>query len=459
MRPSKNSDSNSSNDKCEFIGAYSTASTLVKDLFKAKSSQPSTLFWSQGSRQSEEKVRDSLFGQSNFFSQKAASPLFKTLPTGNLLGGDRTAEDKVFKNNASSLSILSESSVLEPPLLRLDRSGNQDEFNYISVETLYKLHTEFTDDNFCIRLNSRTQAIYLDTEQLEEELVSPLLPAYTKSQQSNHCIDPSLDGCGLSGENNAAYDKCMIEEPLTHTFASPSFQNNKLLEKYSDYKIKSLQQNCQACPISMGSIRAREVRGVSTRLLVVDCRYQFEYQGGHIPGAININCPSVLGMLFHELRSKKSSSDFIDKLLYIQDREISCEDITLISSACEKIRILKNASNLQATSSQHPNSINISSIDDQGAETEIIIIFHCEFSSQRGPNLIRHWRSLDREYNEYPELTFPQIYVLRGGYEAWAGLTGAPYLPMYCKDHKEQMIAAEQRLAQEWKALKTKPIK
>ncbi len=47
-----------------------------------------------------------------------------------------------------------------------------------------------------------------------------------------------------------------------------------------------------------------------------------------------------------------------------------------------------------------------------------IIIFHCEFSSERGPRLCRLFRSLDRQYNllNYPQLSFPSIYLLDGGY-------------------------------------------
>ena len=47
-----------------------------------------------------------------------------------------------------------------------------------------------------------------------------------------------------------------------------------------------------------------------------------------------------------------------------------------------------------------------------------MIIFHCEFSSERGPRLCRFFRSLDRQHNvaNYPHLSFPSIYLLDGGY-------------------------------------------
>lgn len=49
----------------------------------------------------------------------------------------------------------------------------------------------------------------------------------------------------------------------------------------------------------------------------------------------------------------------------------------------------------------------------------VIVIFHCEFSSERGPSLLKFLRSQDRLINEpvYPNLYFPELYLLEGGYK------------------------------------------
>lgn len=65
----------------------------------------------------------------------------------------------------------------------------------------------------------------------------------------------------------------------------------------------------------------------------------------------------------------------------------------------------------------------VSSIDKQSP----IIIFHCEYSSERGPRLCRLFRSLDRSFhlNDYPNLSFPFVYLLDGGYaEFFRNTTG-----------------------------------
>merc|ERR1712088_1275707 len=48
-----------------------------------------------------------------------------------------------------------------------------------------------------------------------------------------------------------------------------------------------------------------------------------------------------------------------------------------------------------------------------------IIIFHCEFSSERGPRLMSLLRKRDRDLNNatYPALHYPECYLLSKGYK------------------------------------------
>lgn len=45
-----------------------------------------------------------------------------------------------------------------------------------------------------------------------------------------------------------------------------------------------------------------------------------------------------------------------------------------------------------------------------------ILIFHCEYSLERGPRMFNHLRKVDRERNEYPNLSYPEMYLLADGY-------------------------------------------
>ncbi|XP_076100845.1 M-phase inducer phosphatase-like [Mytilus galloprovincialis] len=114
---------------------------------------------------------------------------------------------------------------------------------------------------------------------------------------------------------------------------------------------------------------------------IIDCRYPYEFEGGHIRGAEN--------MYLHETI------------------------LTLL---------------------QEPTK------DKQ------IVIFHCEFSSERGPKMMRFLRSKDRELNKenYPSLNFPEIYLLDNGYKAFFNEKPAlcdpvSYRPMLHSDHSEDL--------------------
>lgn len=88
-----------------------------------------------------------------------------------------------------------------------------------------------------------------------------------------------------------------------------------------------------------------------------------------------------------------------------------------------------------------------------------VFILHCEFSSKRGPRFFRQIRSLDRSQNEYPILTFPQLYVLKGGFEGFYKLSPQlcegqdVYRPMSRPEFEEELQVNEKQVALEWRQL------
>ena len=117
---------------------------------------------------------------------------------------------------------------------------------------------------------------------------------------------------------------------------------------------------------------------------IIDCRYPFEFEGGHIRTASNI---------------------------------------------WERGTMLKEYLQSDQHRRSHPTKRNI-------------IVFHCEFSSERGPKMCRFLRQMDRDANKdsYPGLYYPEIYVLEGGYKAFYGLYPGlcdpqTYKPMLHPDH------------------------
>ncbi|KAJ2079213.1 m-phase inducer phosphatase [Coemansia sp. RSA 988] len=88
--------------------------------------------------------------------------------------------------------------------------------------------------------------------------------------------------------------------------------------------------------------------------IVVDCRFPYEYEGGHIDGAVNAPTLEALEALLLGRKVNK----------------------------------------------------------------RVVVVLHCEYSIQRAPSMASHLRRRDREANmhRYPHLDYPEIYVLKGGY-------------------------------------------
>ncbi|XP_069139237.1 M-phase inducer phosphatase-like [Argopecten irradians] len=149
-----------------------------------------------------------------------------------------------------------------------------------------------------------------------------------------------------------AVNRLVEEEDLigdgTDTFCLPTIRG-----KHQD--LKSISAD------TMADILTGSYDDVINDYRIIDCRYPYEYDGGHIQKAENMYTRDQVQQLLH-------------------DRQ-SC-DVT-------------------------------------GKRT--VLIFHCEFSSERGPKMMRFLRTQDRAQNEanYPALTYPEMYLLDGGFKAF----------------------------------------
>lgn len=91
--------------------------------------------------------------------------------------------------------------------------------------------------------------------------------------------------------------------------------------------------------------------------MIVDCRFEYEYQGGHVDGAVNYN-----------------------------DKELL-----------------------------------VSQLFQSALPGKTLLIFHCEYSAHRAPIMARYVRQQDRSINveQYPRLSYPEVYILDGGYSGF----------------------------------------
>lgn len=117
--------------------------------------------------------------------------------------------------------------------------------------------------------------------------------------------------------------------------------------------------------------------GMFKSLHIIDCRYAYEYAGGHIIGATQVSNPSAFIELFFET----------------------------------------------------PRS-------------NALVVLYCEFSQDRGPQMAMCFRNIDRDVNRnrYPELDYPHVYVLDGGYrmfyQGYENYCDGGYVPMLDTVHR-----------------------
>uniref|UniRef100_H9GLP2 M-phase inducer phosphatase n=1 Tax=Anolis carolinensis TaxID=28377 RepID=H9GLP2_ANOCA len=138
-------------------------------------------------------------------------------------------------------------------------------------------------------------------------------------------------------------------------------------------------------PEMMVAVLTGQFSSLIERCVIVDCRYPYEYEGGHIKGAVN-------------LPLEKDVEEFL----------------------LQKPMVPSDSSK------------------------RVIVVFHCEFSSERGPRMCRFVREKDRACNDYPSLHYPELYVLKGGYKEFfpqyqSHCEPPSYRPMHHQDFKEDL--------------------
>jgi len=124
---------------------------------------------------------------------------------------------------------------------------------------------------------------------------------------------------------------------------------------------------------------------------VIDCRFEYEYDGGHIEGAMNF---------------------------------------------CDKEQLAERLFSAPTTNNT-------------------LLILHCEYSAHRAPLMAKFVRSQDRKENahRYPALHYPEVYILDGGYSSFYHSNSTRcfpqnYLRMDAKEHEQSCERGLNKLRQ-----------
>lgn len=222
------------------------------------------------------------------------------------------------------------------------------------------------DENTPVRVKRRRSLAGTQVTNLEQNPESPRMGCSSLQRSKSFCqtdIEKLLDG--EDGSNELIGD-------FTKPFVLPTVDG-----KHQDLKYITTE--------TMVAAVSNQFNNLVERLIVIDCRYPYEFEGGHIKGALN-------------LHQEDQVEDFLLKTPIIP----SCPD------------------------------------------KRVVIIFHCEFSSERGPRMCRFVRERDRAVNEYPKLHYPELYILKGGYKDFyhhfeSQCEPQSYRPMNHNDFKEDL--------------------
>lgn len=222
------------------------------------------------------------------------------------------------------------------------------------------------DENTPVRVKRRRSLAGTQPTTLEQNPESPRMSSSVLQRSKSFCqtdIEKLLDSEDASNE---------LIGDFTKPFVLPTVEG-----KHQDLKYIN--------PEVMVAALTDQFNHLVERVIVIDCRYPYEFEGGHIKGALN-------------LHQEEQVEDFLLK--------------TPIVPSCP--------------------------------EKRVVIIFHCEFSSERGPRMCRFVRERDRACNDYPKLHYPELYILKGGYKDFfphfqSQCEPQAYRPMHHEDFKEDL--------------------
>lgn len=170
---------------------------------------------------------------------------------------------------------------------------------------------------------------------------------------------------------------------------------------------------------------------------IIDCRYPYEYIGGHIVNSLNIHNQNDLVKLFIDKTPDVTAHHNTHHNTYVQNRHQSQNHFINHDH--------NSANNSQSqTLLATPLTTTTTTTTTTAVTKRHIIIFHCEFSSERGPRLMRLLREKDRQINKYPELIHPELYLLEGGYRDFFKrykeyCVPQAYKPMKSRNHRDEL--------------------
>ena len=247
-------------------------------------------------------------------------------------------------------------------------------------------------------------------------------------------------------------------------------------------------------------------KNFSYNLVLIDCRFEYEFRGGSVKNSINMPDPRTIEHVFIKNRKlfqflhfrflfanqkgktmtiasferiKEEFFNYINLNRHSPDKKQTNVDQTnkkSLSLVNDKFSFAdENKTHnikIKMTKPKQPIKLDKSSFLFKSTGTRkttqsrtkikldsLIIVFYCEFSSKRAPTSYSYLRNLDRMENmkNYPNVYYPNIYLLEGGYcnfvekhSLYCVGAGAKYQKMLDKQHRSKYLKENSKLREIW---------
>ena len=175
--------------------------------------------------------------------------------------------------------------------------------------------------------------------------------------------------------------------PATSSFSAVGYHSHRLPVVSSLDSVAFVSCECVADLLS--DVDGACARFGFSRVRLIDCRFQYEYDGGHIRGAEWLTDHTDLDGLLAPSMQQHSQSP--------------------------------SPSPRAAATTAATASTTATAAERAGPLLECVIL-HCEFSRHRAPSVYRAVRRRDRELNgieRFPSLYLPELYVMHSGYASF----------------------------------------
>jgi rhodanese-related sulfurtransferase len=298
--------------------------------------------------------------------------------------------------------------------------------------------------------------------------VHPFVAARDRGSSADTATTLSLTSCSAPLSCNAEW---CAGCPTPPTFSLPLLQ--KSVAKHADLPSISADtvrltafiesgRHVLHCPcLQMNRLIAGEYADIVEKFTIIDCRFPYEYEAGHIQGAINIFEPFKM----KEVLFAGSSAGTLE----VPCEPVDCspgpspsshlEDRTgpLMLRAASLGSIAEHLDAYCADEPSHSSWLPGDSPLTPALRKRNIVLFHCEFSHSRGPTMMRMVRNYDRQLHAafYPRVAYPELYLVDRGYccffERFAQWCAPQaYLPMVDNKYAKECVSFRRKVEHEY---------